>query len=373
MYFLHLQSLPEGYPKPSLSTYQRVFQSKNLSFHNPKKDQCSLCAMYKTGDVSVRTKLEGKFNKHTAEKNTVRQLKDRSKQRAHEDNTFLCASFDLQQVIYLPSSNESAVFYKRRLAVFNFTLYNIFNKDCFCYTWSEAESKRGSSEIATCVYNALQFYDSKEMKVASLFSDGCSGQNKNSIMATMLLYTVLHSKNLNEISLKFFETSHGQNEGDSVHSSISHAIKHAGNIFVPSQLCPIFKLARRQHPYNVYPLQYTDFLDFKTLSKELRILTVKKTDTGDSVKWTEIMEFKVSKNHPQQIFFKTSHLEDNFKVLSLKRLGTAELGKLLPNRLNNQPNKISEEKYSDLQSMCVGETPVIRLEEHKQFYRSLPH
>ena len=88
------------------------------------------------------------------------------------------------------------------------------------------------------------------MKVASLFSDGCGGQNKNSIMATMLLYTVLHSKNLNEISLKFFETSHGQNEGDSVHSSISHAIKHAGNIFVPSQLCPIFKLARRQHPYN---------------------------------------------------------------------------------------------------------------------------
>ena len=150
--------------------------------------------MYKLGDVSVRSKLEGKFNKHTAEKNTVRQLKDRSKQRAHEDNTFLCASFDLQQVIYLPSSNESAVFYKRRLAVFNFTLYNIFNKDCFCYTWSEAESKRGSSEIATCVYNALQFYDSKEMKVALLFSDGCSGQNKNSIMATML-YTVLHSKN----------------------------------------------------------------------------------------------------------------------------------------------------------------------------------
>ena len=89
MYFLHLQSLPEGYPKPSLSTYQRVFQSKNLSFHNPKKDQCSLCAMYKTGDVSVRSKLEGKFNKHTAEKNTVRRLKDRSKQRAHEDNTFL--------------------------------------------------------------------------------------------------------------------------------------------------------------------------------------------------------------------------------------------------------------------------------------------
>ena len=373
MYFLHLQSLPEDHPKPSWSTYQRVFQSKNLSFHNPKKDQCSLCVTYKTGDANVKSKLEEKFNKHTEEKNTVRQLKEKSKQKAHEDNTFLCASFDLQQVIYLPCSNESAVFYKRRLSVFNFTFYNIFDKNCFCYTWSETESKRGSSEIATCVYNALQFYDSKGMKVASLYSDGCSGQNKNSIMATMLLYTVLHSTNLNEVSLKFFATSHGQNEGDSVHSTISHAIKHAGNIFIPSQLYPIFKLARRQHPYNVCPLQYNDFLDFKTLAKELRVLTVKKTNTGDPVKWTEIMELKVSKSYPQQIFFKTSHLAENFKVLSLKRLGTAEVRKVVPNRLNTQPNKISEEKYLDLQSMCVGETPVIRLEEHKQFYRSLPH
>lgn len=373
MYFLHLQSLPEGYPKPSLSTYQRVFESKNLSFHTPKKDQCSLCVMYKTGDSSVKSKLEEKFNKHTKEKNAVRQQKEKSKQKAEEDNTFLCASFDLQQVIYLPCSNESAVFYKRRFSVFNFTFYNIFNKDCFCYTWSEADSKRGSSEIATCVYNALQFYDSKGIKVASLYSDGCSGQNKNSIMATMLLYTVLHSTNLDEISLKFFETSHGQNEGDSVHSTISYAIKHAGNIFIPSQLFPVFKLARRQHPYNVCPLQYNDFLDFKTLAKELRVLTVKKSESGDPFKWTEIMELKVSKNHPQQIFFKTSHLAGDFKVLSLKRLGTADLRAVVPNRLNNQPNKISQEKYSDLQSMCMGETPVIRLEEHKKFYRSLPH
>lgn len=372
MYFLHLQSLSEGDPKPSLSTYQRVFESKNLSFHTPKKDQCSICVMYKTGDSSVKSKLEEKFSGHTAEKNAVRQLKEKSKQKAKEDNTFLCASFDLQQVIYLPCSNESAVFYKRRFAVFNFTFYNIFNKDCFCYTWDEANSRRGASEIATCVYNALQVYDSKGIKVASLYSDGCSGQNKNSIMATMLLYTVLHCTNLKEISLKFFESFHGQNEGDSVHSTISYAIKHAGNIFIPSQLYPLFTLARRQYPYNVYPLQYNDFLDFKTLAKELRVLTVKKTEDGEPVKWTEIMELKVSKNHPHQIFFKTSHLAEDFRVLSLKRLDT-DLRKVVPNRLNNQPPKISEEKYLDLQSLCTGETPVIRLDEHKNFYRSLPH
>lgn len=85
------------------------------------------------------------------------------------------------------------------------------------------------------------------------------------------------------------------------------------------------------------------------------------------------MELKVSKNHPQKIFFKSSHLADDFKEITLKRLGTVELKKVVPNHLNTQANKISGEKYSDLQSMCEGKTPIIRLEEHTQFYRSLPH
>lgn len=32
---------------PSLSTYRRVFSTKNVSFHWPKKDQCSLCMAFR--------------------------------------------------------------------------------------------------------------------------------------------------------------------------------------------------------------------------------------------------------------------------------------------------------------------------------------
>ncbi|XP_057672104.1 uncharacterized protein LOC130903792 [Diorhabda carinulata] len=44
-------------------------------------------------DASVKIKLEEKFIKHTAEKNAVRQLKEKSKKMAENDTTFLCAFF----------------------------------------------------------------------------------------------------------------------------------------------------------------------------------------------------------------------------------------------------------------------------------------
>ena len=70
------------------------------------------------------------------------------------------------------------------------------------------------------MYEALNYYDQKGIETALLASDGCAGQNKNSIMPTMLLYLIIINKsvNLKDISLRYFENSHGQNEGDSVHT-----------------------------------------------------------------------------------------------------------------------------------------------------------
>ena len=346
----------------------------NLSFHAPKKDQCSLCTTYREGSQSTKLELAERFQKHTQEKIKVRELKEDSKSRVVNDSTFLCASFDLQQVIYLPKSNESALFYKRRLANFNFTFYNIASKDCFCYTWHEGLSKRGANEIATCVFKALDFYNSTGIKNVSLYSDGCTGQNKNSIMATMLLYVVASCVNIEEISLRFFESFHGQNEGDSAHSAISYAIKQGGDLFVPSQLSPVFKLARRNQPYLVHCLRHDDILDFKELSKTLRVLSVKVADTGEAIRWTDVMEIKVQKQNLHQIFLKTSHLQKDYVVLSLKRQkndNNIRSLKLAPQ--NYEPNKISKEKYLDLNSLCRGDTPIIKLSEHQDFYKLLPH
>ena len=303
------------------------------------------------------------------EKTRVIELKNSCKNEAMESETTVCASIDLQQAIYLPISNESKIFYRRRLSIYNLTVYDIGTKDCHCFTWDETQSKRGSSEISTSVYRALKLYDDKGIKKAYHSSDGCSGQNKNSITPAMMLYTVTHSVNLEEISLRFFETNHGQNEGDSAHSAIGHALKNAGNVFLPSQVTTVMSLARPSKPYIVTQMQGEDFVDFKTLSKDLRII-----DAGrdEGFTWNSIMELKVLKSEPNKMFYKTSHLQNTYNVYSLKRI-TTSIENCTLKKLNEGAINISKQKYDDLVSLCSGPIPVVKLENHKMFYHSLPH
>lgn len=330
--------------------------------------------MYKEGSDDMKAKLQLWYEKHVLEKNTVREIKRKWKEEAQQNNSLLCGSFDLQQVIYLPASNESAIFYKSRLATYNLTFYNIANRDCFCWSWHEGLSRRSSSEIATAVYKTLQHYDSKCVTLVSLFSDGCRGQNKNSVVDAMLLYAVVNSSSIAEISLRYFESFHGQNEGDSAHRAISSAVAHSGNVYIPSQLHPIFRLARSKQPYIVCPLQTQDFLDFKAFSKGTKILFVRTTDSGNQVKCSEIMELKVKKTHPTKIFFKVSHTQDECDTITLKLRKQQKITQHKLNNLNSSPNRISREKYQDLLSLCSGNNPVIRQEEHQQFFsKSLAH
>lgn len=92
----------------------------------------------------------------------------------------------------------------------------------------------------------------------------------------MLLHTITNAKNLKYISLSFFETNHGQNEGDSTHSSIARAMSLVGDITIPSELPPIFKLARRAQPYKVMVMSSHNFFDYKLLSEKIRLKSTRK-------------------------------------------------------------------------------------------------
>lgn len=189
-------------------------------------------------------------------------------------------------------------------------------------------------------------------------------------MATALLYTVLQSTHLKEISLRFFSPNHGQSEGDSAHSAITYAIKKAGDLFTPSQLVPVFRLARHTKPYKVYHLNFDDFLDYKKLSEDLRIKSIKTDYTGNEFKWSDIFEIFVKKENPNKIFFKTSHVDKQYRSMSLKR---QLLHTLTVQKLNKEQRPISMQKYENLMSLCSGIKPVISSPEDKLFYKSLPH
>lgn len=289
----------------SYTFYVKIFHEKNLSFHHPKKDQCTLCNTFTTGDQATKQRLRDKYDSHIKEKNKIRDIKKRCKEESLESALIASPVFDLEQVFSFPMSLESLVFYKRRLTAFNLTIYELGSKECGCNYWDETMSRRGSSEIASCVFKYLQDLDKSGHIKVNLFADGCPGQNKNTIIASMLLFFIRHSKNVNEISLRFFETNHGQNEGDSAHSAISTAMEAEGEILVPSEMPSIFAKARVENPYKVRSMNFNDFLDFKSYSKSLNILSVRKNDDGTgSINWTDIMEIRVTKADQTEFFIK---------------------------------------------------------------------
>ncbi|CAG9769959.1 unnamed protein product [Ceutorhynchus assimilis] len=122
-------------------------------------------------DEKRKLELEDAYNNHTAEKISVRRKKEEAKETSKLNPSVLAAAvFDLQQVIQLPKSKESALFFRRRLSSINFTIYNIGNKECYCFFWDETISKRGASEISTCVARYLNELDNrgiKEVRVAT--------------------------------------------------------------------------------------------------------------------------------------------------------------------------------------------------------------
>lgn len=208
------------------------------------------------------------YTRHIQEKEKVRELKTNAKERASKSKDHCAAVFDLQQVIYVPQSTRSELLYKRRLACYNFTVYDLASRDGYCFLAHEGQTRRGSCEIASHLNTFLQKMDNLGFKEVSLFSDGCCGQNKNSINPTMMLDFVQQSKSIRSITLHFFETGHGQSEGDSMHSVIEKAYKQAGDIGVPAQLVHIFQLARKNpSPYKVIQVQSKDITDWKTFSQ----------------------------------------------------------------------------------------------------------
>ena len=373
MYRMYKETHPQGV---SISFYKTVFKSLNLKFHHPKKDLCGLCDSYRQGDTEQKQKLQEAYTRHIQEKEKVRELKTNAKEKASKSKDHCAAVFDLQQVIYVPRSFRSELFYKRRLACYNFTIYDLASRDGYCFLAHEGQTRRGSCEIASHLNTFLQKMDNLGFKEVSLFSDGCCGQNKNSINPSMMLNFVQQSKSIRSITLHFFETCHGQSEGDSMHSVIEKAFKHAGDIDVPTQLVPICQLARQNpSPYKVIQVQSKDITDWKTFSQRKGVLKVRTSEEGIKVDWTKFMQIKVLKCDPDIIRFKYSHTDHQFAKLNISNARrSVDDDTVTPQLLySSGPPKISQGKYDDLKSLCTGNTPVISHADNVAFYLQLHH
>lgn len=370
MYDLYKTKCQEdGITPVSEKVYRNVFCNEyNFSFHKPKKDTCQTCNTYnekkKTGNITESD--QAMYIEHMKRKEQARTEKDADKKRAKNDKSLFVATFDLQAVLQTPCSNVSQTYYKRKLNSYNLTIYSLADARGTCYIWNETHGQRGSSEVGTCVISHIKSLPSSIRHVV-LYSDCCSGQNRNKFLASGLLHTISHSPHIEIIEQKFLESGHTQMECDSMHSAIEHA-KRQTTLYVPEQWDTIFQMARRQNPYVVVPMRFDNFYDLKKFANDT-FKNFKTTVDGDTVNWLKVKVLKVQKSNPDQILVKYDFDDSNFLCINVKRAqrGRPKSGDKLPMKYQNKL-PISVAKKNDLLDLCKG---LVIPEIYWQYYDNL--
>ena len=239
----------------SIKIFNQVFQQKNLAIYQLKKDQCNTCSSHKVGTIS-----EELWAAHNKRKELARTEKNNDKQLSDE-NKIIALTMDLQAVKLSPCVNANAFYYKTKLSSHNFTVFNLKTHHVACYWFSEDQNAElKASTFVSCIIDYLQKNCLTENKIPIvLWSDGCTYQNRNSVLANALLNFSM----INGIVIyqKFLEVGHTQMECDSVHALIERKLRNK-EIYLPSEYVRISKEARQKMPYDCYDLQYNFFKNY---------------------------------------------------------------------------------------------------------------
>ncbi|KAL4705163.1 hypothetical protein ACJJTC_007909 [Scirpophaga incertulas] len=341
----------------SIAKFSNTLEIENISLFKPKKDECEKCLSHKIGNIP-----DTEHKEHIERKNEARIEKENDKNS--EEHVF---TMDTQAVLLAPKSNVSSLYYKTKLCTHNFCIFNLRNKDGFCYLWNETEGGLSSDNYATIIVKfitdkllpSIRRVPDNDVKIV-LYSDGCTGQNRNVILANALL-NVATFNNIT-IEQKYLEVGHTQMEADSMHATIERKLKNKV-IHVPAEYVGVCLGARiHPKPYIVSYLTHDFFKSFGSLQYYKSIRPGKAT--GDA-KVTDIRALQYKNGNIQ---FKL-RFKDEWQLLP-QRCDR----KTTPIAIENLPDlhatrlKIKNRKFKDLQEL-KSTLPV----DYRDFYDNIPH
>jgi len=139
------------------------------------------------------------------------------------------------------------------------------------HLWSEYTARRGSNEVASCIYNFVhteyQILQPGEGRTLVLWADRCCGQNNNLMMIEMLMK---HQREqyFTIVEQKFFTTGHSFNDCDRNFASMEKVLKKH-TLIVPENTNFIIAKARVNNPFTFKWMQREIFLNFKPLTEFL--------------------------------------------------------------------------------------------------------
>ena len=358
-----------GIPPVKEHKYRHIFTHDfNLKCFTPKKDQCSLCNSYYRANEEEKLLKKIEFDQHKQREKESMEEKASDKKRAVSDSSFIAATFDLQAVLGTPHGGDCQIYYKRKLAVYNFTIFETASHQGYCYLWDETQGGRGSNEIGSSLMHYMKSLP-QTVSYVSKFSDTCGGQNRNVYVASVMLLAVQNISNLQIIDMKFMESGHSYLEADSMHSTIEKAYRHK-SVYTTREWEMLIGCARKQKPHFVVHRRFhTDVHNLKTLAGFVKNRS--RNRAGELVQWLKIKWMRFEKSRPYIIQYKYSITSEVFMELdtSMRRGRPTEISGLSLVPAYNVRRPISTDKKKDLLSLLgSGIIP----QEHASFYQDLP-
>ena len=353
------------------SMYRSIFSSEfNISFFKPKKDLCDSCHKYENSTSDEKLELEEDHQEHIRNKNLGRELKNDDKEKALSNSNFCAATFDLQQVLSAPKSDVGLAYYKLKLATYNFTVFNLASKDCFCYMWHECIAKRGASEIGSSLLLFIEHQIKNGVKEFSFYSDNCAGQNRNKFLFS--LYNFLSQKHKIIIRHNFLERGHTQTEGDSVHSVIEKAARSIP-VYTPEQWYTVVRTAKRKQPYFVVEMEKENIFDLKALQRDTT-LNWDKNEANEKVYWNKLKIVETNPDFPNVLLYKCDCTDRQFCKMILTQRGRKSINVNFNNvrlkQLYFDRIPLSKKKYDHLQFLCQKK---VILSQYHDFFNKLPY
>lgn len=230
--------------------FRKIFnQNYNIGFGTPRTDVCSTCT-----EIGERLKVETdttKKNHYIIEKR-IHRLKYKAFYSIlrEEADGLLTISFDCQKNQALPKLPDQSAYYSRQFSFYHFAIVTGNSKvkltpnNVYSYYWDDTTHAKGSNEIISAVYHFLQNMNIIDnIKVLRVISDGCSGQNKNTGMISMLSKWLFSEspRHVKRIELIYPVVGHSFIPPDRVFAKIEKVIKTKEVITSPSEYVSVLQ------------------------------------------------------------------------------------------------------------------------------------
>ena len=374
MYILYLDWLKDNNSniEPVTNHYYRdVFNEFNIGFEPPRSDTCNYCdqvnneirALNVATESADINRLQGEKQHHLAVSKEVHHILKACK--TIEDPSVGAIAFDLQQTLPTPKLTTGVQYYKRKLWTYNFGVHNIKTGRSVMYLWNEADGKRGSAEITSCVLHYINNSVDINIKTLKMFSDNCGGQNKNINMVLTCLRKI-HEGRFDKIEHFFMVPGHSYLPCDRDFGNIESKVRGI-EVFSQPNYADIIKACRKTRPFKVVNMPRNLFLDVEVLQTSI----TNRTKTGCSfshgrvfiydAKYKQGFGIKASYHQAEPLYVKLQKGRKNLYDINVFDLATRDLPEKYPT-----PIKLNVKKLNDIQVLLKYIPP-----HHKEFMEDL--